>query len=129
MKRIPAIALLILAAMLGAPSGATAEPRVGVEFSKDEIRIIAAWYDDHGAHDRGKAGKKKGGSLPPGIAKNLSRGKALPPGIAKQYLPDGLERLLPPAPRGYERIVLDGKILLVEVATRIIHDVLLDAVK
>ena len=129
MNIIPAIALLILAATLGAPSGATAELSVGVEFSHDEIRIIASWYEDHGAHDRGKAGKKKGGGLPPGIAKNLARGKALPPGIAKQYLPADLTRLLPPAPAGFERVVLDGKVLLVEVATRIIHDVLLDAVK
>lgn len=129
MERILAVTLFLLTATLGAPSGATAEPSVGVEFSKDEIRIIASWYDDHGSHDRDKAGKKKAGHLPPGIAKNLSRGKAMPPGIARQYLPDELRRQLPPPPRGFERVVIDGKILLVEVATRIIHDILLDAVK
>ena len=31
---------------------------------------------------------------------------------------------LPPAPAGYERIVVAGKVLLVEVATQIVHDVL-----
>jgi Ni/Co efflux regulator RcnB len=34
-----------------------------------------------------------------------------------------------PAPHpGYERVIVDGKILLVEIATRIIHDVLTEAV-
>jgi len=66
--------------------------------------------------------------LPPGIAKNLARGKPLPPGIAKQYLPDSLVIALPAPPRGFERVVVDGKILLVEVATRVIHDILTDAI-
>jgi Ni/Co efflux regulator RcnB len=66
--------------------------------------------------------------LPPGIAKNLARGKALPPGIAKQYLPGDLAAELPRPPVGYERIIVDGKILLVEIATRVIHDILTDAV-
>ena len=65
-------------------------------------------------------------SLPPGIEKNLARGKSLPPGIAKQVLPAGLLKLLPPAPRGYERILVSGKVLLVEIATQAIHDVLED---
>ncbi|MCH8896462.1 MAG: hypothetical protein IH927_09400, partial [Proteobacteria bacterium] len=62
------------------------------------------------------------------IAKNLQRGKPLPPGIAKQHFPVGLIDLLPPAPRGYERIIVGGKIILVEVATQIIRDVLIDVV-
>ncbi len=64
--------------------------------------------------------------MPPGIEKNLARGKALPPGIAKQVLPDGLLKRLPPAPHGYERILVSGRVLLVEIATQVIHDVLED---
>ena len=52
----------------------------------------------------------------------------LPPGIAKQQLPDGLVHALPAPPRGYERIIVDGKVLLVDVATQIIHDILTDIV-
>jgi Ni/Co efflux regulator RcnB len=62
------------------------------------------------------------------IAKNLARGKPLPPGIAKQQLPDGLVHALPAPPRGYERIIVDGKVLLVEIATQVIHDILTDIV-
>jgi len=36
--------------------------------------------------------------------------------------------LLPPAPRGFERIEIAGKILLVEIATQVIHDVLEDVI-
>ncbi len=106
-----------------ATSGPTATT-VGVEvvFTEDEIRIIRAYYETHGSDGH------KNKELPPGIAKNLARGKPLPPGIAKQSLPYDLRRELPPPPAGYERIVVAGKILLVEIATQIIRDVLTKAV-
>ncbi len=43
-------------------------------------------------------------------------------------LPSGLVTLLPPPPKGFERIEVAGKILLVEIATQVIHDVLEDIV-
>ena len=91
-------------------------------FSSQEIEIITSYY--HAAAqpaERGRASR-----LPRGIAKNLARGKPLPPGIAKQQLPAALGRQLAPPPAGYERIVVAGKILLVEIATQEIHDVLTD---
>jgi Ni/Co efflux regulator RcnB len=120
--------LAALSILLGAPLAAAADVGVSVEFSDEEIRIIGAWYEEHGTrHDNGK-GKRKGKGLPPGIEKNLARGKPLPPGIAKQQLPDGLVHALPAPPRGYERLIVDGKVLLVDVATQVIHDVLSDIV-
>jgi len=128
MKRtIPAI-LAALSILLGAPLAAMADVGVSVEFSDEEIRIIGAWYEEHGAGQDNARGKQKGKGLPPGIAKNLARGKPLPPGIAKQQLPDGLVHALPAPPRGYERIVVDGKVLLVDMATQVIHDILTDIV-
>ena len=35
---------------------------------------------------------------------------------------------LPPVSSGYERVIVDGKILLVEIATQVIHDVLTDII-
>ena len=64
--------------------------------------------------------------MPPGIAKNLARGKPLPPGIAKRGLPSELIVQLPPVPDGYERVIVAGKILLVEIATQVVHDILVD---
>jgi hypothetical protein len=102
---------------------------VQVGFSDGEISSIRAYYRDHGSVQPGNGKGKKGAKgLPPGIAKNLQRGKPLPPGIAKQVLPTGLIALLPPAPHGFERIEIAGKVLLVEIATQIIHDVLEDVI-
>lgn len=102
----------------------TATLSVGVTFSVGEAATIRAYFGDQ--HVQGSKKGKGPKALPPGIEKNLARGKALPPGIAKQVLPAGLLTLLPPAPKGYERILVSGKVLLVEVATQVIHDVLED---
>ena len=119
-------ATLMLACAAPVVSG---EIGVQVVFTNGEASIIRAYYRDHGSHSIGKKkGKKSGKGLPPGIAKNLQRGKPLPPGIAKQVLPQSLIDLLPRPPHGYERIILAGKILLVEVATQVIHDVLEDVI-
>lgn len=128
MIRTTCTTLFALMAFLSAHSVAVADTSVDVVFSKDEVSIIATWYRDQGSTSQNKKRGKKAGGLPPGIAKNLERGKPLPPGIAKQYLPDGLVNELPAPHPGYERLIVDGKILLVEVATRVIHDVLTDAI-
>lgn len=104
---------------------------IQVGFSDGEISIIRAYYRDHGAAQAGNGkgkGRKGGKGLPPGIAKNLQLGKPLPPGIAKQVLPSGLASQLPKPPKGFERIEVAGKILLVEIATQVIHDVLEDVI-
>ena len=112
-------ALALLA--LGSPAAA-GEIGVQVGFSDGEISIIRAYYRDHSPSSGKGNGMGRGGkSLPPGIAKNLQRGKPLPPGIAKQVLPSGLIAQLPPAPRGFERIEVAGKVLLVEIATQVIQ--------
>ena len=126
MKKLLASLLVLGFGTLG--TAQAAEFGVGVEFSNDEIRIISAWYRDHGGATYQGGGKHKNKGLPPGIAKNLARGKPLPPGIAKQHLPAGLVSALPAPPRGYERIIVDGRVLLVEIATQVIHDILMDAV-
>ena len=102
------------------------EAGIDVVFTDGEISIIHAYYRDHAVSRKGKKKNDKG--LPPGIAKNLQRGKRLPPGIAKRALPTGLIDRLPLPPNGFERIIVAGKVLLVEVATQVIHDVLEDIV-
>jgi hypothetical protein len=110
----------------------------GIGFSLDEKEIISAFFGVGGKQDKGgkgnkggkgdKAGKGKGvGSqgLPPGLAMN---GK-MPPGIAKRQLPTTLLGRLPKPPKGFERVIVDNDILLIEIATEIIHDVITDIVK
>ena len=67
-------------------------------------------------------------ALPPGIRKRLARGKPLPPGIAKQFAPDGLQSRIR-LPDGYRIMEVGLDVLLVEVATSIVHDILMDAVR
>lgn len=66
-------------------------------------------------------------SLPPGIQRNLARGKPLPPGIAKRF--DGhLASQLPYYP-GYEWERVGADVVLIEAATRIVVDVLVDVLR
>ncbi len=100
----------------------TAEVTVSVSLTSAQAALVKAHYANSGVG----YGRGRNNRLPPGIAKNLSRGKSLPPGIAKQYLPGSVLSQLPAAPRGYEYLVAAGKLLLVEIATQVIRDVLLD---
>ncbi|WP_249976635.1 anti-virulence regulator CigR family protein [Vreelandella olivaria] len=64
-------------------------------------------------------------SLPPGIQRNLEQGKPLPPGIAKRF--DGqLASQLPHYP-GYEWEHVGADVVLIEAATRVVVEVLVDA--
>jgi hypothetical protein len=91
---------------------------VSAVFTTGERELIFGWFRDH------RVSNVK--SLPPGIRKNLARGKPLPPGIAKQVLPGDLG-LTPRS--GYEAIRVGLDVLLVELATGIIHDVLMDVIR
>ena len=66
--------------------------------------------------------------LPPGIRQRLARGKPLPPGIAKQVVPAGLRSRVH-VPDGYRLFEVGLDVLLVEVATNVVHDVLMDVVR
>jgi hypothetical protein len=123
--RTSALALMVSLLALSAPAMAGAP----AAFTGAEIDIIRNYYAQaHDAAGKGKAGKQKQKALPPGIARNLDRGKPLPPGIAKRALPGDLSRRLPPVRQGYERVIVDGRVLLVEIATQMIHDILIDAI-
>lgn len=61
-------------------------------------------------------------ALPPGIAKNLARGKPLPPGIAKNFDSRLISRL--PYYEGYEWKQIGRDVVLVAIATAIVHEIL-----
>jgi Ni/Co efflux regulator RcnB len=65
--------------------------------------------------------------LPPGIQRRLERGKPLPPGIAQRF--DGpIAHQLPRYP-GYEWERVGADVVLIEAATRVVVDVLVDALR
>jgi hypothetical protein len=67
-------------------------------------------------------------ALPPGIRRNLERGKPLPPGIAKRTVPKELSSRLRIA-EGFELVEVGLDVILVEVATNVIHDVLWEIIR
>lgn len=98
-----------------------ARASVSVSLTSAQAQMVRTYIGNASPRRRGR-----NGGLPPGIAKNLSRGKSIPPGIARQYLPAQLRQELPVLPSGLEYLVVAGKLLLVEAATQVIRDVLLD---
>jgi hypothetical protein len=119
---LPALIILVLPQ---APAAAV-DLDVSIRFSSNEISVIHDFFRNY--HVDKKGGKKSSKPLPPGIAKNLARGKPLPPGIAKRALPSELFVRLPPVADGFERVIVAGKILLVEIATQVVHDILVDVI-
>ena len=123
--RVSAPLLLALILSFLSPVAA-ADLDVSIRFSSNEKSVIYDYFND--SHVDKKGGKKGSKPLPPGIAKNLARGKPLPPGIAKRALPNNLVVQMPPVADGYERVIVAGQILLVEIATQVVHDILVDVI-
>lgn len=96
-----------------------------VVFTASERTLIVNYFSSGGY----AAGSSRGKPLPPGIAKKVARGGSLPPGIAKRYLPQDLDVRLPPPPTGAERVIVGGDVLLVEISTGAILDMIRDAVR
>jgi hypothetical protein len=109
-------------------------------FSETERQLISDYFRDEyrleDEDDRGKKHKKdkkkkglppglaKKDQLPPGLQKQLQRNGTLPPGLAKRDLPADLESRLTPPHEGYERVIADTHVVLVEKATGIIMDII-----
>jgi len=104
----------------GRDGGASAAAATGVTLSVELRAQIGDFYSS-----RPESGVE---ALPPGIRRRLERGKALPPGIAKKTAPPELHSRLE-LPSGYEIVEVGLDVLLVEVATNIVHDVLMDIVR
>jgi len=77
---------------------------------------------------------RTGGGLPPGLAererlspglqRQIERNGTLPPGLAKRGLPSDLRARLPERPAGQDYRVVGDDIVLIDVATRVILDVM-----
>lgn len=91
-----------------------------ISLTKDMRIEIHDWYSQH------PVGNVE--ALPPGIRMRLARGKPLPPGIAKKVTPAGLKSRIR-LPDGYKIMEVGLDVLLVEVGTSIVHDILVDAVR
>ena len=133
MRRFSMIAVMAIAIGAGgwAIASRTADAAsVEVSFSLTEKQIITGFFADRGGGTGQGNGKKNKGvgnqGVPPGLA---MKGGLLPPGIAKRQLPSNLVAQLPHPPQGYERVIVDNDVLLVNIATQVIHDVLTEILR
>jgi hypothetical protein len=67
-------------------------------------------------------GLAKRDRLPPGLERHLQRNGTLPPGLQKrvQPLPGACTARLPKLPRDWARVVLGGRIILLDQGQRIV---------
>ena len=73
-------------------------------------------------------GLAKRQDLPPGLQKHIERTGRLPPGLEKRELPGDLRALLPiRSGQGYR--VVGNDIVLIEIATELILDVMKDVLR
>lgn len=136
---------------------ATSAEQVLIDAAKDAIlgsgsSTSASTSDDDYDDDSGKKGKNKGAGknkgkgqgknknkglppglakrqqLPPGLQNRLAKQGRLPPGLAKRDLPDDLQANLPPPQDGTDRIIAGNDVVLVDVATNAVLDILYDVV-
>jgi hypothetical protein len=71
--------------------------------------------------------KKGNGCLPPGQAKKLwAVGQPLPPAVVYYPMPPVLMQQLAPVPPGYEYVRVDNDVLLMDMANRMVADVIDD---
>lgn len=117
-------------------------------FSEAERQLISDYFQDTNRledednrdkkHKKHKKDKKQKGlppglakkdQLPPGLQKQLQRNGTLPPGLAKRDLPADLESQLPPLHTGYERVIADTHVVLVEKSSGIIKDIIENVVQ
>jgi len=148
MRHLTTILLYCLAISLAPTSQAdtavdTIKDVAAAVFSETEKRIIRDYYQRRQQniskqnkkpkhHKKGKKGLPPGlakkDALPPGLQKQLQRNGKLPPGLEKRALPTELRDSLPRRADRYERVIADGKVLLVERASGIIADIISDAI-
>lgn len=91
--------------------------------SATERALIGDYVQKAKASSQGLPPGLAGRPLPPGLQKHIDRTGQLPPGLQKRTLPSGLRNLLPQR-AGQEYRVVGNDIVLIEIATNLILDIM-----
>lgn len=103
---------------------------VSVRFVDHDKVVIREYFRSASSGASGlPPGLAKRQQLPPGLQKQIREKGTLPPGLQKRLLPGELEGRLSRLPPGYERVIVGADVLLVEIATRVIVDILADVLR
>ena len=104
----------------------TYDAKIEVRFSNYDREMIQRYYYGYGKRKGLPSGLAKKGKLPPGLQKQIARNGQLPPGLQAKYLPYDLEKRLDRLPRNYVRLRIGTDIVLMDIPTRVILDVIKD---
>lgn len=110
----------------GAVEVETDDGYVKVVFNDTDRRAIRRHYGKKRKYKRLPPGLAKKNKLPPGLQKRLYAGESLPPGLQGRGLPDELEDVLSPLPKGYIRLKVGGDIMIMNEETRVVVDIVRD---
>ena len=102
------------------------DAKIEVRFSNYDREMIQRYYYGYGKRKGLPSGLAKKGKLPPGLQKQIARNGQLPPGLQAKYLPYDLEKRLDRLPRNYVRLRIGTDIVLMDIPTRVILDVIKD---
>ena len=97
--------------------------------------LLSQIQKDHKGKVKGHVGSKdktamlppglaRGDELPPGLERQYQRNGTLPPGLQKRQLPDDLARALPRRRGDYDRVIVGNDVLLIQIATGVILDIM-----
>ena len=139
-KRVAA--LIVTASMMAGASAAMAQGR-GLDttsavrlnspssslfagFGPDERRLITNWFRDSNNVSTLTPALAKQERLAPGLQKQLTQNATLPPGLERkgEPLPRALETRLPRLPAGRRRVVVGGNVILLDISTSMIVDII-----
>lgn len=105
----------------------TPRSTVAVVFSNHDRQVIGDYYSRYKAK-KVPPGLAKQDQLPPGLAKQVVKNGTLPPGLQGRVLPPDLELKLSRLPDGYKRVIIGANIAILNTNTRVIADIITDAV-
>jgi Ni/Co efflux regulator RcnB len=111
--------------------GGTVEIRIGGYFGDDQRRVAADYYGQEKAKGRCPPGlaKKNNGCLPPGQAKQWSKGQPLPSGLVIYPVPKAVTVKIGLPPAGYKYVRIANDILLIAIGTSIVVDAIEDLMR
>ncbi len=112
----------------GAPDKGGSTVAASVSITKADRELITGWFHNNLAGLPPGLAKRE--QLAPGLQKQLVKNGTLPPGLQKkvQPLPAALEHQLPPLPTGYQRVMVGASVVLMNQKSKLIVDVLYDAI-
>ena len=110
--------------------------QLNLVFSNHDRDVVHRYYAEkrkykdkrqrHGFTKKAPPGLAKRNHLPPGLQKHIRKNGKLPPGLQGRHLPHRLERYLDPLPENYARLRVGNDIVLLNLLTETILDVIWD---